>query len=143
MSLSVKGERVMSNFTFTSNIYTGETGVVLAPIRELILGISCTLEFPQEYGNIIYAGNRDEVEEVPMFWIDTDFITRLRHSPEYHDAVFDYLIDKMVRYKDGEIQESFYRDPKNRDPKNWTKLMRDYGVLGKVSLFKQGDQDAE
>ena len=132
-------------FTFTSDVYTGEKGVVLVPINELILGISRTLEFPKEYGNIIYAGNREEVEEVPMFGLDTEYITRLRHSPEYHDAVAEYLMTKMVRYVDGELIHEFYRITENRtkDTISWIKLMRDYGVLGKVSLFKQGDQDAD
>lgn len=115
-------------FQFTSNIYTNEKRQVIPPINELIIGIACTLEYPEHYANLVYAGNRDEEDDVMTFALDTEYINQLRHSPEYHDAVMDYLTNTPA-YR-------AFRSLNHRiaNKVDWHNLMREYGVLGTISL---------
>ena len=121
----------LEKFHFTNNIYTGSKSSTITPINELILGIACALESPEHYKGSIYAYNRDEEKENNSleFHLDTSYINELRHSPEYHDAVFTFLI-KSPAYIG-------YQHPQYRMENfgKWCDLMSEYGVLGTVSLY--------
>ena len=115
-----------NRFEFTYNIYTGEKSRVIPPIREMILGIAVALESDDHW---VYGGNRDEKDDVLEFLIDSEYITRLRWSPEYHDAVRELIMDApgyehlIEDYHHCEISYERYND-----------LMREYGVLGVIGI---------
>lgn len=111
-------------FQFTYDIYTGEKSEVIPPINEMILGISVALENDDPW---VYGGNRDIQEGVLEFLTDSEYITRLRWSPEYHDAVIAYIL-KQRAYLDFIVPQ--YR---SNCYQLWCQLMREYGVLGVIS----------
>lgn len=113
-------------FEFTSNIYTGEKRQVIPDINEMIIGICVALDTDDEW---VYGGDRDKEENVLEFLIDSDYINQLRRSPEYHDAVMNYILNKPA-YLD-------YIVPQFRCDcfADWKDLMEDYGVLGTISIY--------
>ena len=117
-------------FEFTYNVYTGETKEVLPPIEEVILGIAVALESDNP---IVYGGNRDEQDDVMEFRLDSHYISRLRHSHEYHDAVFSYLSGCKAHeaFADPDMRATHYDD--------FCELMAEYGVLGRIGLYQSED----
>ena len=115
----------MPRFQFTYDIYTGEKSQVIPPIDEMILGISTALDTDDEW---VYGGDRDEHEHVLEFLIDSEYINRLRHSPEYHDAVLRYILSKRAHLD--------FIVPQYRGNcfEHWKRVMEQYGVLGTISI---------
>ena len=116
----------MSSFKFTADIYTGEQKSVIVPIAEVILGIAVALETDSK---TVYGGHRDEQENVPEFGINSIYIKQLRHSPEYHDAVLNFIL-KLPVYID-------YIVPQYRGNcfDAWKEIMHEHGVLGTISIY--------
>ena len=116
----------MNSFKFTADVYTGEQKSVIVCITEMIIGISVALEINSEF---VYGGNEDEQAFVPEFGINSIYIKQLRHSPEYHDAVLNYIL-KHHEYID-------YIVPQYRGNcfDAWKEIMREHGVLGTVSIY--------
>lgn len=115
----------MARFEFTYNVYTGEQSQVIPPIGEVILGIAVALETDDKW---VYGGNRDEQDDVMEFLTESEYIERLRWSPEYHDATMEYLL-KQPAYRDFIVPQ--YRC---NCFKEWQELMREYGVLGVIGI---------
>lgn len=117
-------------FEFTYDYITGESKEVLPPINEMIMGIACALEFPESYQGIVYGGNRDEQDDVMEFRLSGEYITRLRHSHEYHDAVMQYLYDTPAHceFSNPDVRYERYDE--------FCDLMAEHGVLGRVGLYE-------
>ena len=114
------------SFEFTSDIYTGEKSQVIPEIDEMIMGIGVALDTDDHW---VYSGDRDEQENVLEFLIDSDYIDRLRRSPEYHDAVMNYLLNKpaYLDYIVPQFRGNCFDD--------WKDLMEQHGVLGTISIY--------
>ena len=120
-------------FTFTYDIYTGDQKIVFPNIGEMILGIGIAIETDNP---IVYAGigNDDNKDDFMEYGLDSDYIQRLRHSPEYHNAVLRYLVNCPSYYH--------FRDAESRTRNfgQFREVMTDYGVLGVISPYPEDFQ---
>ena len=108
-------------FEFTHDIYTGVKEGVIVPINDMIEAIKKSLATEIDWVRPGY-----DLE----FLIFNDYIVRLRKSPEYHDAAMDLILSKP--------EHNSFIVPQYRCNafKEWKELMRQYGVMGTVSIHQ-------
>ena len=124
-----------NRFEFTRNLYSGEICIVIPDIEEMILGIAVALETDS---TLVYAGNLDETDDVMTFALDTPYMTQLRSSPEYHNAVFRHILKHIGYHYTCDWNEIINRF---KHYEKWSQIMRDNGVLGVVSVFISEEYD--
>jgi len=125
-------------FQFTENVYTGKKSYTVLPIDWFISGIATTLDSNREdifvydlkYEDISDAGDNNFL----WFKLNSKYITELRHSPEYHDAILSHISNLPAhrRFAAESVRHSKYQEYKE--------VMRDFGVLGTISIYPNNEE---
>ena len=115
---------------FTYDVYTGEIRHVVVPIDDMIAGIASAVEREafcdgSASSDLVYVGESED--DFCMFALGSDYIVRLRHSPEYHDAVIRYIVSQPIYCHYGEIETRQFHFMR------FCELLREFGVLGRIS----------